>query len=73
MGKTVAERSCKDDDFLCNFLYLAWRLWKSVVTLALTGNTTSGQVFGVSGCQCLSEASIVVDRKSMGHTVAERS
>jgi hypothetical protein len=27
------------------FLYLAWRLWKSVVTLAVTGNTFSGQVF----------------------------
>jgi hypothetical protein len=27
------------------FLYLAWRLWKSVVTLAVTGNTISGRVF----------------------------
>jgi hypothetical protein len=26
------------------FLYLAWRLWKSVVTLAVTGNTISGRV-----------------------------
>jgi hypothetical protein len=118
------------------FLYLAWRLWKSVVTLAVTGNTISGRVvrrqrvpvfqrhrlpltgsrwdirwlsgrgktrlsvyfllFSVavmekccdacgdgeyyfrSGCSAsegagVSEASIAVDRKSMGHTVAERS
>jgi hypothetical protein len=34
------------------FLYLAWRLWKSVVTLAVTGNTISGRVFGVRGCRC---------------------
>jgi hypothetical protein len=26
------------------FVYLAWRLWKSVVTLAVTGNTISGRV-----------------------------
>jgi hypothetical protein len=26
------------------FLYLAWRLWKSVVTLAVTGNSISGRV-----------------------------
>jgi hypothetical protein len=118
------------------FLYLAWRLWKSVVTLAVTGNTISGRVFRRqrvpvfqrhrlpltgsrwdirwlsgrgkkptfcvfpvfsvavmekccdacgdgeyyfrSGCSAsegagVSGASIAVDRKSMGHTVAERS
>jgi nitrate reductase NapE component len=118
------------------FLYLALRLWKSVVTLAVTGNTSSGRVvrrqrmlvsrehrlpltgsrwdirwlsgrgktptfcvfpvFSVAVMEkccdacgdgeyyfrssCLasedadvSDASIVVDRKSMGHTVAERS
>jgi hypothetical protein len=27
------------------FLYLAWRLWKSVLTFAVTRNTISGQVF----------------------------
>jgi hypothetical protein len=43
MGHTVAERSWKDADFVY-FLYLAWRLWKSVVTLAVTGNTISGRV-----------------------------
>jgi hypothetical protein len=26
------------------FLYLAWRLWKSVVTLTVTGNTISSRV-----------------------------
>jgi hypothetical protein len=118
------------------FLYLALRLWKSVVTFAVTGNTITARVvwrqrmlvsrehrlsltgsrwdilwlsgrgktptfcvfpvIGVAvmekccdGCGdgeyyfrscCLasedvgvSDASIVVDRKSMGHTVAERS
>jgi hypothetical protein len=118
------------------FLYLAWRLWKSVVTLAVKGNTISGRFFGgmrvpefkrhrlpltgsrydirwligrrtkptfcvfavfsvavmqkccdacFEGEYCfwsifsapeaasVSVASIVVDRKSMGHTVADRS
>jgi hypothetical protein len=27
------------------FLYLAWRLWKSVVTFAMTSSTISGRVF----------------------------
>jgi hypothetical protein len=38
----------KDADFVCVFLYLAWRLWKSVVTLAVTGNTISGRVDSAS-------------------------
>jgi hypothetical protein len=117
-------------------LYLAWRLWKSVVTLAVTRNTNSGRVYwrqrvpvfqrhrlpltgsrwdirwligrGTTPTFCVfpvfcvavkekccdacgdgeyyfrsglltskgagvSEASIAVDRKSMGHTVADRS
>jgi hypothetical protein len=45
MGHTVADRSSNEADFLCILLYLAWRLWKSVVTLAVTGNTISGWVF----------------------------
>jgi hypothetical protein len=53
MGHTVAERSWKDADF-CVFLYLAWRLWKSVVTFAVTRNTSSGRLFGVK-IRCLSE------------------
>jgi hypothetical protein len=33
------------------FLYLAWRLWKSVVTLAVTGITIFAVgLFGVTGC-----------------------
>jgi hypothetical protein len=43
MGHTVAERSWKTPTSVY-FLYLAWRLWKSVVTLAVTGNTISGRV-----------------------------
>jgi hypothetical protein len=44
------------------------------VTLALNGNTTiSGQVASASAVVSALEASIAVDMKSMGHTVAERS
>jgi hypothetical protein len=137
MGHTVADRSWNEADFISvYFLYLAWRLWKSVVTLAVTGNTNSGRVFrrqrvpvfqrhrlpltgsrwdirwligrrtkptfcvfpvfsvavmekccdacgdgeyyfrsGFSASEGagVSEASIAVDRKSIGHTVADRS
>jgi hypothetical protein len=41
----MADRSSNEADFLCILLYLAWRLCKSVVTLAVTGNTISGRVF----------------------------
>jgi hypothetical protein len=37
MGHTLADRSSNEADLLCTFLYIAWRLWKSVVTLAVTG------------------------------------
>jgi hypothetical protein len=43
MGQTVADRSSSDADFLCILLYLAWRLWKGVVTLAVKGNTICGR------------------------------
>jgi hypothetical protein len=39
MGHKMADRSSNEADFLCILLYLAWRLRKSVVTLAVTGNT----------------------------------
>jgi hypothetical protein len=39
----MADRSSNEADFLCILLYLAWRLWKSVVTLAVTGNTIYGR------------------------------
>jgi hypothetical protein len=45
MGRTVADRSSNEADFLCILLYLAWRLWKSVVTLVFTVITFSGRVF----------------------------
>jgi hypothetical protein len=54
------------------FLYLAWRLWKSVVTLAVTGILFPVGLFGVRGAG-VPVASIAVDVKSMGHTVADRS
>jgi hypothetical protein len=41
MGHTVAERWWKNVVFS---VYLAWRLWKSVVTLAVRGNSISGGV-----------------------------
>jgi hypothetical protein len=43
LGQTMADRSSNEADFLCILLYLAWRLWKSVVTLAVTGNTIYGR------------------------------
>jgi hypothetical protein len=43
------------------------------VTLVVTGNTISGQVFRRQLGAGVSEASIAVDRKSMGHKVADRS
>jgi hypothetical protein len=52
MGHTVGELQWKDPDFLCYFLYLAWRLWKSVVTLAVTENSISGRVFDLQGDEC---------------------
>jgi hypothetical protein len=45
MGQTVADRSSNEADNLCILLYLAWRLWKRVVTLAMTRNTFSGRSF----------------------------
>jgi hypothetical protein len=45
MGHKMADRSSNEADFLCILLYLAWRLWKSVVTLAVTGNTIHGRFF----------------------------
>jgi hypothetical protein len=41
-GHTLGEL-VKNADFLC--ISCTWRLWKSVVTLAVTGNTISGRVF----------------------------
>jgi hypothetical protein len=48
MGHKVADRSSNEADFQCNLLYLAWRLWKSVVMLAVTGNTINGRVSFIS-------------------------
>jgi hypothetical protein len=69
----MADRSSNEADFLCILLHLAWRLWKSVVTLAVTVITISGRVFSASEAAGVSVASTVVDRKSMGHTMADRS
>jgi hypothetical protein len=55
------------------FLYLEWWLSKSVVTIAVTGNTISGRVVWRQRMWVSPMVSTVVDRKSMGHTVAERS
>jgi hypothetical protein len=45
MGHTVVSGIVERRRLSVYFLYLAWRLWKSVVTLAVTGNTISGRVF----------------------------
>jgi hypothetical protein len=43
------------------------------VTLAVTENTNSGRIISASESAGVSEASVVVDRKSMGNAVADRS
>jgi hypothetical protein len=43
------------------------------VTLAVTRNAISGRIFRRQKGANVYEASTAVDRKSMGHTVAERS
>jgi uncharacterized membrane protein len=48
MGHKVADRSSNEADFLCILLYLAWWLWKSVVTVAVTGITYSRSGFPAS-------------------------
>jgi hypothetical protein len=45
MGHTMGDRSSNEADFLCLLLYLAWRLLKRDMTLAVTGNTNTGRVF----------------------------
>jgi hypothetical protein len=45
----MGDRSSKEADFLCSLLYLAWRLWKYVVTLVVTGNIICGRVFRRQG------------------------
>jgi hypothetical protein len=54
-------------------VFLAWRLKKSVVTLACDGEYYLRSSFSASEGAGVSAASIAVDRKSMGHTVADRS
>jgi hypothetical protein len=49
MGNKVADRSSNEADFLCILLYLPWRLWKRVVTVAVKRNTTSRRVFRRQG------------------------
>jgi hypothetical protein len=51
MGHTVDDRSSNEADFLCILLYLAWRLWQGVVTLAVTMNTISGRFFRIRRVQ----------------------
>jgi hypothetical protein len=43
------------------------------VTLVVTGITISGRVFQRQGVPEFREASITVDRKSMGHKMADQS
>jgi hypothetical protein len=73
MGHTVADRSSNEADFLCVFLYLACRLWQSVVTLAVTDSTVLRSGFSASKGFGVSGTSTAVYRESMGHTMAARS
>jgi hypothetical protein len=54
-------------------VYLAWRLWQSVLRLAGSGNSNSGRVFSASEVAGFRGASIAVHRKSTGHTISELS
>jgi hypothetical protein len=54
MIQTVADRSSNEADFLCILLFLALRLSKSVVTLAVKGNTNCGWFFCFRGCRSFS-------------------
>jgi hypothetical protein len=54
------------------FVYLACRLWKSVLRLAVRWNSISGRDVRRQRVPVFDKASTAVDRKSMGHTVAER-
>jgi hypothetical protein len=72
MGHTVAERSRKDTDFVC------FPCISVAVMEKCCDGCGDGEYYFRSCCLAsedvgVSEASIVVDRKSMGHTVAERS
>jgi hypothetical protein len=49
MGHTVADRSSNEADFVCILLCLAWRLWRSVVKLAVKRDTICGRVFRRQG------------------------
>jgi hypothetical protein len=64
----VAERSWKPTvrEFVLCFLYFAWRLWKSVVMLPVPGKTISGRVDSAYNDDGVLEASIAVDRNSIG-------
>jgi hypothetical protein len=42
MEQTVSDRSSNEADFQCILLYLAWRLWKRVVTVAVKDSIISG-------------------------------
>jgi hypothetical protein len=60
------------------FLYLAWPLWKSVVTLAVTGNKYLRSGFLVSQGDVVSAGTDCVfprplTHRMSGHTVSERS
>jgi hypothetical protein len=44
MALEIADRSSNEADYLSILLYLAWRLWKSVRTVVVKGNTIFGRV-----------------------------
>jgi hypothetical protein len=65
MGHTVADRPSNEPDYLCVILfslYLACRLWRRVVTLAVTNNTVLRSCFSASKGSDVSGASTAVYR-----------
>jgi hypothetical protein len=72
MGHTVAQRSCKDADFL------VFPVFSVAITEKRCDAGGNGEYNFRSGCLVSTDASVTgasfaVDWKSMGHTVAERS
>jgi hypothetical protein len=73
MRHTMADRSSNEADFLCILLYLAWRLWKECCDASRDWEYYFRSDFSVSEGAGVSLVSIAVERKSMLHTMANRS
>jgi hypothetical protein len=69
----MTDRSSNEADFLCILLYLAWRLWQSVVTLAVKGNTICGRLFRRQGVPWFERHRLPLTGNRWDITMADRS